>query len=1151
MDKLHPYLLTLLLGTCVSASASLSENLLAYFPLNNSYENQLDTPNLSSATAINTPSFAAGLIDQSLALTGAQNQHIQLATSYGANSMLGENFTLSAWYNLNSPITSTNTSNRYFVFEGKDNYDISYGIRDSALAQAGINDGQVYSQDSSQLIADAALPGWHHVLQRYSSADGLTTITTFIDGVLSSTLTLDTSKLAGDAINFGAARSSVNNRGFDGKIDEIALWNRSLTDEECATVFALGLNQQNLIHSGSPAPAPTIASFTATPSTLTLGESTTLNWNVTSADSVTLVNGPNQSPLTGTFSETLTAEKTYTLVAIKSGSYSTQQITVNIIGPTDPVGPYVGTIKPTEAYFLYSPGQQEETLRLSALDSQGQVAATDQSTSLAQNDFVAKFHLTGLSPNSNYSYKIEKVNADNSTTLYAGGDATHHFSTTNLARKGHVVTAAFISCANDTSNGVWSEMANHNLDLLCLSGDTPYVDTGDLTLIRQKHRHFLQVPTLASLGKNTSTVGTWDDHDFGINGGNGLNTAGRKVNTRRGFVEYRAHDQYGHDNLGIYHKTDLGAMEVFLLDPRWFSQTEASPVNASQSSCFGATQWQWLLNSIRNSKAPFKVILQGQIWQDKKNSETDDMFTYWAERDALFDTIRDEKIPGVVLFGGDIHVARYLMHPQRVGYDLHDFVMSPGHKSIISSLNVYHPSLEWSRETQNQFLTMQADTTKEVPELTVKYLDQEGNVNHQVTLAYDQLSPKGSDGLANQLRAYWSFDQDLSNASPLGQRLNASAHNGAQRIDDQGIRGGALQLGRSQSQYLSVPRSFLDDNAPAYTVSAWCKPSTLPAHGSTDRYFLLESMVNNHTGDLPSSTRTLGKASTTGYAISVGIQASSDPTKVNVQLHTETLLPRAVGSQQAPGTTSHGGFDFDVDRNLFDQWTQLAISFDSQSLHLYLNGALAKSHSLNLTAPIAETGGLIIGGHRAGTGRNFDGLIDEVAIWNRSLTAAEILSLYGAGAPPAIPTKISHLDSDDDALPDWWEELYGLDKTNPSDALADPDADQMTTLEEFGFGLNPLQGNTPPSINLSPQIQPDQSFLKVNYTRSTKAKEFIEFHYETSNSLQPNSWITETNVTETITPLNNDLERISAITPTQSPPKNKDFLRVRLRKKSL
>lgn len=659
----------------------------------------------------------------------------------------------------------------------------------------------------------------------------------------------------------------------------------------------------------------------------------------------------------------------------------------------DSVGPYIGTVKTTEAYFLYRPGNETAELRLTVNDEQGTEVTSVESRSEAEHDYVAKFHIEGLAPGTTYRYHIDKIE-EGKATLIAGGAPEFHFTTVPTNRSGQVFNVAFVSCVNDSADSVWQEMADHNLDLLCLGGDTPYLDTGDLSELRNKHRHLLQRPSLAALGKRVPIVGTWDDHDFGLNNGNGISAAGVKDNTRRAFLEYRVHDQYGSGDEGIYHKTDQGALEVFLLDPRWYSQTASSPVSPNQSTCFGNEQWQWLLESLRSSEAPFKVLLQGQIWQDKKNSETDDMHTYYAERDALLDFIKQERIPGVVLVGGDIHVSRYLMHPQRVGYDLHDFIISPGHTSVIPSLNVYHQDLEWSRVEPNQFLTMTADTTKTVPELTIKFLDKDGQENFVETITYDRLTPEPEAGIGQDLRGYWSFDGDTKNRTKLGDRLDGQLTGGAAVSSQHGARGGALQLSRSRSQYLTVPRAMLDDNASVYTVSSWLKPVWLPAHGSPDRSFIMESNVTNHC-QLPN-------ASSSGYAISVGLRACADADKINLQLYTETLVPQPVGSQRSPSTEAQGGFDCLLDRSLFSDWTHVAVTFDSQRLQLFVNGKLARTHSLPVCGPIAETGGLVIGGHRAGEGRNFDGMIDEVAIWNRVLSASEIDTIYNKGTPTAL-----------------------------------------------------------------------------------------------------------------------------------------------------
>ena len=67
-----------------------------------------------------------------------------------------------------------------------------------------------------------------------------------------------------------------------------------------------------------------------------------------------------------------------------------------------------------------------------------------------------------------------------------------------------------------------------------------------------------------------------------------------------------------------------------------------------------------------------------------------------------------------------------------------------------------------------------------------------------------------------------------------------------------------------------------------------------------------------------------------------------------------------------------------------------------------------------MSQPLEETAGLIIGDHRAGTGRNFDGMIDEVALWSRTLTAAEVLEIHHSGTPQALPTGVSAADTDGD-----------------------------------------------------------------------------------------------------------------------------------------
>lgn len=724
-------------------------------------------------------------------------------------------------------------------------------------------------------------------------------------------------------------------------------------------------------------------------------------------------------------------------------------------------GPMVGTVTTTEARFLYRPGAVEKSFRLSVLDAGGQVVATGEAASAAADDYVAKFHVTGLAPETAYTYKIEDITGGAPLPVAGPADGLRFKTRLASGRKG-VVTIAAISCANDTAEPVYERIATLHPDLMVFGGDTPYQDVADLPTFRIKHRNFLQTPFMAALIRSTPTVGVWDDHDFGENNGNGVNAAERRDNARQSFVEYRAHDQFGTSTEGIYHKNDLGAVEVFLLDPRWWSQTMASPVDASKKTCFGPQQWAWLRQSLEASRAHFKVLLMGQIWQDKKNGENDDMFTYWYERDALLDFIKEKNIPGVVLVGGDIHVSRHLVHRQRVGYDLHDFVTSPAHTSVIPSLDVTHPDLEWSSQQPRQFLTLTADTRVSPATLTGRFYLANGTVQREVVIPYTDLVPKSGNGLGRDLRAWWSFDGNLENQSVLGARFHATAVNGASLVADGGLRGGAVAFTRADQQYLRIGRQTLDntpplperagrnpldDNSPAVSVSLWYQATSLPAHGSTDRHFLLESA--------------LGGSTSPGYGLSLGLRtAAEDPNKITVELFTVTLQPAGTASTAAPTPLAQGPFPVELDRTLLlNRWVHLAYTFDSTHLRLSLNGTEVATHTLPVPGPLSETAGLILGGHRDGTGRNLDGLLDEVALWNRVLTPTEITQLYNEGNPTALPVELTETDSDQDSLADWWESLHGH---NPmvDDALADLDGDGLPVWIEKAAGTSPLHDDS-------------------------------------------------------------------------------------------
>ena len=83
-------------------------------------------------------------------------------------------------------------------------------------------------------------------------------------------------------------------------------------------------------------------------------------------------------------------------------------------------------------------------------------------------------------------------------------------------------------------------------------------------------------------------------------------------------------------------------------------------------------------------------------------------------------------------------------------------------------------------------------------------------------------------------------------------------------------------------------------------------------------------------------------------------------------------------------------------------WTHIATTYDGAALRLYVNGALAATKAITGTMP-STANPLRIGGN-AVWGEYFAGLIDEVRVYNRPLSEAELKTdmntAVGSGGPP-------------------------------------------------------------------------------------------------------------------------------------------------------
>jgi hypothetical protein len=93
-----------------------------------------------------------------------------------------------------------------------------------------------------------------------------------------------------------------------------------------------------------------------------------------------------------------------------------------------------------------------------------------------------------------------------------------------------------------------------------------------------------------------------------------------------------------------------------------------------------------------------------------------------------------------------------------------------------------------------------------------------------------------------------------------------------------------------------------------------------------------------------------------------------------------------------------------------DTWYHAVVTYDGTTLSLYLNGNLESQAPMTLNTVI-DANGLTIG-YRVG-GALWQGLIDEVEVFNRALSAEEIAAIYSAGSAGKCSFTFIYVSKDD------------------------------------------------------------------------------------------------------------------------------------------
>ncbi|MBW2256992.1 MAG: LamG domain-containing protein, partial [Deltaproteobacteria bacterium] len=163
-----------------------------------------------------------------------------------------------------------------------------------------------------------------------------------------------------------------------------------------------------------------------------------------------------------------------------------------------------------------------------------------------------------------------------------------------------------------------------------------------------------------------------------------------------------------------------------------------------------------------------------------------------------------------------------------------------------------------------------------------------------------------------------------------------------------------------------------DVSGSALTLAAWIQPRNLANCSSAD-------------------CRILSKATGTAEAdhyFMLGTISSGASVVLRFRLKTGGTTTTLIGSGALPE----------------DTWVHAAAVYDGSFMELFLNGIPVGSTPKTGALSTNATVGVWIGSNPPlASSKPWDGLIDEVRIYDRALTAADILSLPPPGGVPGIP----------------------------------------------------------------------------------------------------------------------------------------------------
>ena len=258
------------------------------------------------------------------------------------------------------------------------------------------------------------------------------------------------------------------------------------------------------------------------------------------------------------------------------------------------------------------------------------------------------------------------------------------------AQQNKELVIAFGSCnKQNEENVLWEEVLKNNPDVWIWGGDNIYSDTDDMKKMKNDYDQQLQQKGYAALANSAMIMGTWDDHDYGVNdGGAEFHKKKESQQLLLDFLGVSDNDPR-RSREGVYYSKIINVgskhIKIIVLDTRYFrTGLTKSPEKTKRyqhnkygkGTVLGKEQWNWLKKELESSEADFNIIVSSiQVLSDQHGFETWGNFPHEVKQLKML--IKTSGAKGVLFLSGDRHISEFsVTGAEGVLYPLVDFTSS-------------------------------------------------------------------------------------------------------------------------------------------------------------------------------------------------------------------------------------------------------------------------------------------------------------------------------------------------------------------------------------------------------------------------------------------------------------------------------------------